>query len=417
MLEIRRQNPEDLDAVVSLMKNAFPANADLSPDGMKREKERLLTLMNDEPEIEFYGLYVGETLIAAARYYRLHINLFGKVVPAAGLGALGVDLAHKKNKLAFKMMSHFESWAQLNDLEVGLLLPFRPDFYKRLGYGFGTTWNEYRIALKYIPTYEGKQDIRLIPPSAIQSMLDYHQSRLEHTHGMIQKLRRERRRIMTDKHWRYVASYDEQGTMEGYFRFYFQASEDASPSTYNIVVDEGHVESPLVLRKLLDFIKKQEDQVNLAVFQTCWENFHLLFENPLDRSGRTIPFGNRQLNTQYIGMMYKIFSFKEAFEQMNWRRYPDAELTVHFEVIDDYSERTQEAFHVEFYKNRASLTTKEASAHIKILHSDFSSLFMGTVSFRDLIQYTCAAIDDASHIDIVDRIFTIPHKPASNSNF
>ncbi len=301
MYDIRRQNIHDLNDIISITNNAFPKFKDVTPEGMERERNRLIQLIEDEPEVEFYGLYENDILIAVARYYRFRTNVFGRVVETAGIGSLAVDLLQKKKKSATRLMKHFEEWAEANELLIGMLLPFRPDFYKRLGYGFGTKFNEYRIAPENIPAYEGETDLRWMKPSEIERISRYHSEKTEHTHGLNHKLRRELRVLSEDRGARYIASFDEDGKLEGYLRFHFRSALEIGGLVQQLVVDEWFVDRPIVLRKLLEFIRRQSDQVELVFFRTPLDDFHFLFDNPLDNSGDYIPHGNLRTNTQYTG--------------------------------------------------------------------------------------------------------------------
>lgn len=417
MYDIRRQHPDDLDEIVRITSNAFPTRRELTPEGIEREKKRLTQLMEDDPEVECYGLYEDDVLIALARYYRFRTNLFGRVVETAGIGSLAVDLLHKKKQSAFKLMRHFESWAKENELPLGMLLPFRPDFYKRLGYGFGSKFHEYRIAPENIPIYKTEMHLQLIKPSEIEWIAEYHKKKTEQTHGLNHKLKRELRVLQEDREARYVASFDEDENMEGYLRFRFQKPQEAGCFSQHLIADEWFVDSPKVLRKLLEFIRRQSDQVELVIFHTSLDDFHLLFDNPLDTSGECIPHGNVKTNTQYTGIMYKVFSFEQSFRQFEYRRYGEEHLAIAFEVLDEQEEDVLESFTVGFQGAKGMLAAQTPDVHVRLKGSDFSSLFMGSVRFHSLVDFGLAQIDDPGYIQSIDRLFYLAQRPQCNSDF
>ena len=86
-----------------------------------------------------------DELLATMKLIDLSVNFFGKIRPASGLMALGVHPLHKKKGVAKDMVKFFEKYTKESGSLVAMLLPFRMDFYRQMGYGYGSKLDEYRI--------------------------------------------------------------------------------------------------------------------------------------------------------------------------------------------------------------------------------------------------------------------------------
>jgi predicted acetyltransferase len=264
------------------------------------------------------------------------MNYFGKIISASGIGFLGVHLMHKKEKVARDMLKFYEKHYQEKNIPIGTLLPFRPDFYKKMGYGMGTKMNQYRIPAGRIKPYYGDSNIKYINEEDLDKLLECHERVVSKTHGMIKKIGDEKKAIFNDDFNRVVGNYDEKGNINGYIVYKFQNGKPGNYTVNNIYIKELIYENADVLNKLLGFLKKQEDQVNLVIFNSEDEYFYYLFDDPRNDSLNYIPYGYLETNTQAVGVMYKIFDIKEAFLQCSHRNYNNSNLGVKFVIKDDF---------------------------------------------------------------------------------
>ena len=133
--EIKLITPEFVEDYLTIYLNAYPAYKDIGDSGREKYRPKVLFSMENDKHIHFYGLFEDETLIATMKLIDFSINLFGKMQPATGLMALGVHPLYKKNKAALEMVKFFEDYAKSNGCSIAMLLQFRMDFYRKMGYG------------------------------------------------------------------------------------------------------------------------------------------------------------------------------------------------------------------------------------------------------------------------------------------
>jgi len=240
------------------------------------------------------------------------------------------------------MVEFYENHYENRGIPFGLLLPFRPDFYKNMGYGFGTKMNQYRLPTERIPAYFGKSDLRYVEQEDLNKLLYCHSRVVKKTHGMMIKFGDEIRGLSGDEYNRIVGNYDENGNINGYIVYKFQNGKAGNYTINNIYVKELIYENTEVLRKLLGFLRKQEDQAQLTIFNTEDENFYYLFNDPRNDSLNYIPYGYLETNTQAVGVMYKIFDVRRAVQQCLHRNYNNANLSVRFLIKDAFNKEDEE---------------------------------------------------------------------------
>ncbi len=419
MREIRELTKAQIDEYTEIAYNAYPSFKDFSKDSVEKYKKNVAEIMDNDPDVTFFGLFEEEELLAVMRLFDFQMNCFGKVIPVSGLGFLGVHLMHKKEKVAKAMVTFYEEHYQKKGLPIGTLLPFRPDFYKKMGYGIGTKMNQYRLAPHQIPAYFEKSDLRYIKKQELDSVFACYSRVAEKTHGMMMKFGDEIRNMREEEFDRIIGCYDDSGALCGYMVFRFQNGREGNYTQNNINVKELVYEDTVTLRKLLGFLRKQEDQVQLVIFNTQDENFHYLFDNPINDNMSYIPFGNIETNLQAVGIMYKIFDVEKAFEQCAHRNYNHTNLTVCF-YIENELYGTKSKTIVQFKEGKALVlrqNEKKVDVTLCAKSSYFSSLFLGSVSIKGLYALGLVELDQIEFLEELDRAFYCSQKPIGNTDF
>lgn len=415
MRDIRKLNTSHIDDYTDIAYNAYPSFKNLEEDAMNEYKSSVEEILKCDSDVTFYGMFQEEKLIAVMRLFDFKMNCFGKIVPVSGVGFLGVHLIHKKEKAAKEMMDFYEKLYKESEIPIGMLLAFRPDFYKNMGYGIGTKINQYRLPPSRMPAYYGESNLRYIE-NDFDNLLACHQRVVKETHGMIMKIRDEIKDLKTDPYNKIIGNYDEDGKINGYIVFKFGNDKEGNYTINNIYVKELIYENQDVLKKLLGFLRKQEDQVNLIIFNTMDEDFHYLFDNPLNDSLNYIPYGYLESNTQGVGAMYKIFDVEEAFKQLSHRNYNNLTIKVRF-LIKDFMVKEEVETLVHFVDGIASIHKEEFDISVKINRSDFSSLFLGCTSVKGLYNLGLLEIDHKEFLDELDLLFYSSNKPVCYTDF
>lgn len=395
--------------------NAYPSFKALEKEAIEEYEKITLETMKNDPDVRFYGMFEGGKLIAVMRLFDFQMNSFGKILPASGLGFLGVHLMHKKERAAKAMIEFYEEDYRKKGIPIASLLPFRPDFYKKMGYGIGTKVSQYRLPPNRIPAYYGDSDLRYIGDD-FQKLLDCHRRVTEKTHGMIRKIQDEIRDLKNNPYNKIVGAYNDQEEIEAYMVFEFQNAKADNYTINNIYIKELVYENTEALKKLLGFLRKQEDQVSLVIFNTMDDDFHYLFPNPLNDSLNYIAHGFLESNTQAVGIMYKILDVKEAFRQMKHRDYNGVSMDIRFLILDELRDQEEEII-LRLRDGVAKLHRGEYQGTVRIKLADFSSLFMGAASAKGLYDLGILELDNKELLRDLDLAFYTNNKPVCYTDF
>ena len=230
------------------------------------------------------------------------------------------------------------------------------------------------------------------------------------------KIGDEIRDLKNDPYNKIIANYDEKGNINGYLVFKFQNAKDGNYTINNIYIKELIYENTDVLKKLLGFLRKQDDQVNLVVFNTEDENFYYLFDNPLNDSLNYIPYGYIESNTQAVGVMYKLFDIKQAFEQCSHRNYNNSNLKVRFLVYDELNNKEIEIV-VNFIDGIVNTDSEKFDVTMRTNMANFSSLFLGSTSVIGMYNLGLLELDNVEFWRILIERFTVVKKPVCYTDF
>lgn len=426
MREIRQLDPSHIDAYADIAFNAYPSFKDFSQEAMASYKEVAVFIMENDPVVTFYGMFEDDELIAVMRLFDFDMNCFGQRIPVSGLGFLGVHLMHKKKGVAKSMVDFYENHYRQRQIPIGILLPFRPDFYKRMGYGLGTKMNQYRIPAARIPAASKAIDgadasakIRYVTPVELDKLLACHERAVDNTHGMMAKFGDEIRPIFGDPFNRVVGIFDQKGTITGYMVYQFENAKEDNYTITNVNVQELIYTTPADLKALLGFLRTQEDQINLVVINTEDEHFYHLFDDPRNDSLNYIPYGYLETNTQAIGAMYKVFDVGQVFKQCAYRNYNGENITIKFVIRDNYKGELLEEISVAFVDGLVSDINQDLDAHVTMAMTiaDFSTLFLGITSVYGLANLGLLTVDNHESIARLDRMFYYHQKPVCYTDF
>src|SRR3712207_4339645 len=117
---IRPIDKSDIDQYIEIYLNSYPAGKDLSDEGRKRYKNKHLQSIEEFTDSNYYGFFIGDKMIAAMKLIDFRMNLYGKIVPASGIMALGVHPLYKKQGIAGHMVNFFEEYTKKSGALVSL---------------------------------------------------------------------------------------------------------------------------------------------------------------------------------------------------------------------------------------------------------------------------------------------------------
>lgn len=418
--EIKLITPDYIEDYLDIYLNAYPAFKDIGDAGREKYRPKILYSMKNDKGIHFYGLFEDGHLAAVMKLIDFSINLFGKMQSATGLMSLGVHPLHKKKGAALEMVRFFENYAKEHGNSVAMLLPFRMDFYRSMGYGCGTKLDEYRIPSENLPKVDKSEMnyLRFLTGEDFSEMLKCHSAFAALNHGMAEKFEDEIRLMCEDTQSRRVGCF-ENGVMTGYVSYRLVCESEVNYTLNRMEVNELVYMNGKVLARLLGYLRNQSDLAQTVVIRTGEQDFYHLLPSSQDTSGNYIDFGFLQTNVSAVGTMYKIVDPEVFIKATGYRKFPASEISVRF-IYEDELNHVRNGISINFSKEGSWKTAeKDAPADVTVecALSTLSSLFMGSCGFSSLVRLGSAVLDKPQYEDELDRLFYCRQKPWTNTDY
>ncbi|RZT15491.1 GNAT family N-acetyltransferase [Fictibacillus sp. BK138] len=407
---------EDFDALINVVSGAYTAFDYHIPSNQSVLKERLLHIQNEDPTISLYGYYKNEKLVGSMRFHDYEIHLHNQKLKAGGIGLVAVDLLNKKEKIAKEMLIYFLKHYQEKGATVAMLYPFRPDFYKKMGFGFGTKMNLYKIKPENFPSRGSKHNIKYLTEKDKEKLLECYNEYCLLTNGLLNKTQSELEAIFKNPANRIIGC-EIDGKILGYCIFNFQKGEGTSFLINDIQVKELVYLDTKSLNEIFTFFNSQSDQVRYIVINTQDEDFYHLFSDPRNDTNHLIPFVYHESNTSGVGIMYRVLDVMRAFQSLGKKIDHNVNKIIRWNIFDSLLEENNKSIITEIKDGRLELIEKGSfELEINIDITNLSSLYVGSISFSKLINLGLAEISDKTVIPLVETIFKAT-KPLCMSGF
>ncbi|WP_449622128.1 GNAT family N-acetyltransferase [Robertmurraya sp. Marseille-Q9965] len=408
---IRKLEHVEIPSFVEIAVNAYPGSMQNTPDFKERFTTMLTTLQDEEKTVEFYGIFRDGKLVGGMRIHYFEMNLHSKIVEVGGVGLVAVDLLHKKEKVAKDLITYFIQHFIKRDVSLVSLYPFRPDFYRKMGFGYGTKINHYHVEPSSFPSSGSKESLTFLNNKHKDLVKDCYNQYAYLTHGMILKTDRDVENMFKHPDNRLVG-YLNGDKLEGYMLFSFKKMSETNFVHNNLVVKEMIYKNPEALAGLSTFLNSQNDQIARIELTTQDDSLEYLILDPRNGSNRLIPSVYHESNSAGVGLMYRIIDFDKFLGNLRCHNFNHGSLKLGINIIDRFIEENNRKTMIHFNEGKASLSQDEtADVEIAIEISDLSSLLMGAIPFRKLYEYGRVDVSSAEKVAQIDKLFSTMQKP------
>ena len=413
---IRKMPLRDLDDFISIISNAYPAFAVVSELERKKMRQRLV-MMSKDPTIEHYGVYRNGKLVGGMRTFDFDMNLFSIETMVGGVGLVAVDLLHKKQKACRDLIMYFIHLYRKKGSSIVALYPFRPDFYRKMGFGYGTKLNLYRIRPADLPSGGSREHLRYLAPGDRKAFKECSDRFWQKHHGMFRIKKHEVNYFFKNPVAKTVI-YKDQNRILGYLSFVFKRADDENLLKNYIIIRELVYENRDALHELLAFLRVQSDQIPEILLPTQDDMIHFLVKDPRDGSDNIIPTIGHQTNTQGVGIMYRVIDTRKVFGLLAKHQFGRQSYRLKLSICDSFLKDNNGSVILQFDDGRASMKRGGGyDVEVTLDVSDFSSLLVGSVDFGSLYRYGLAEISDQRYIDTVTKTFKVEEKPICHTTF
>ncbi|MCL2592852.1 MAG: GNAT family N-acetyltransferase [Defluviitaleaceae bacterium] len=378
--------------------------------------ERNCKTQTEDDNANLYGLIENEKLLGGMILYDFIVNYSGEDIPVAGIGAVSVDLLHKKEKVCKDMVEFFLKAYKERGYAIAMLYPFSPEFYKKMGFGYGTKMNQYRINPSGLCCSGSKEHIIYLKEEHKPQMVECFNRYRAKTHGAAKKINNDLNLLFMPN--RTVIGYVKDGVVYGYAIMRFEPSKHASFLIYDLIIEELIYENAEVFGEIATFLNSQADQIRSIVYNTQEENFHFALADVRNGSPDLIRPCYHESNVSGVGLMYRVIDVKGVFETLKFHDFGGQNAKIRFNISDSLLQKNVNDVVICFNKGKALISEElDYDAEVAMDISEFSSLIMGAVNFKSLYRYGLASISDSNYVDIIEKIFKIEQKPMCASRF
>jgi len=415
MTEIKPLPESDFAAYAAIVANAYPGFPLESPEDLDRLHDTLLK-RHAHPAVTVYGAYRDGDLLGGMVYYDFRLQLHNTRVLSGGVGMIAVDLLHKKEKVARDIMAHFVDHYAGRGSPLLMLYPFRPDFYKQMGFGYGAPKHEYRFKPGALRRDAPRTGLRFLTPDDAEAVRACYERTVDRTHGMCEKNDWELKRLMENPKIR-VIGCERDGVLVGYLAFAFEKNPD---NTYynDLDIRELAADDRSARGALLTFLHTQLDQVREISYVTEDDTFHHALTDPRTASQVTDEDLLHVYRRSGLGLMYRVTGVPRLFAALAGHDFSGVTCRLRITLADSFYPPNAGSTVVHFSGGRPTVIEKgEAEVEIRLDVAEFSSLVMGVVPFRRLYDYGLADLSDPAYLATVDRLFAVADPPRCTTPF
>jgi predicted acetyltransferase len=409
--EVKIIAESDYDKFVEITINAYPAEfQNASFEDIQNLKERFLKANKENLEIKSYGLYRESELLGVMRVFEFEMNYRSEIIKTWGIGMVAVDFIHKKEKVAKGLLMKYHNLLKENNVSVSILYPFRSDFYKQMGYGYGHPMSLYYFKPSSFPTNASKSNIGFLTKKHIPNMLKCYNFYAKSTHGMILRKEKFYERFFSSPKTKIVGFKSQEG-IDGYLIFQFKKIKEDNFLLNDMIISEFVYTNPNALQGLSTFIHSQADQINRIQITTQDEFLHFIISDA--RNGTNNLFHTSQEIARVgRGLMYRIVDFNKFLLDVKNINFNNVNLDFKISLIDSFVTENGGDYFLSVKDGFIGLNNKQNyDVSIEIDISDFSSLIMGVTGFKDLERLGLVKISDNNYVTILENLFRTNNKP------
>ncbi|MCY9546299.1 GNAT family N-acetyltransferase [Lysinibacillus xylanilyticus] len=408
---------EDFIRFVDIVVGAYPGRM----GGLQPTKEQLKALFmhnqNNDASIHYYGLWEENKLVGGMRLHDFEMNLFSKMIPIGGVGLVAVDLLRKKEKVAKELIDYFFKVFLEKNVHFVALYPFRPDFYKKMGFGYGPKMHQYSVEPSSFPKGATKKHLTFLTAQDQHKLADCYRRVASRKHGMFLKTESELASIFKNPQ-NYIIAAEKGDSIQGYMVFSFNKQSETNFLLNNLVIKEWIYETPEVLLEFSTFLNSQVDQVNRIEWNTQEENIHFFLGDVRNGTNHLIPSVYHASAVSGVGLMYRIINVQGFFEELTTHNFNGQTLTFKLTVKDSL-----------LVENNQQIVIKAIDGNIKISNSttydvemaiditELSSLVMGVVTVQELFMLSKVKISDEQYVQSLHLFFLVLNKPTCITAF
>ena len=412
-LEIKRITESDYPSTHRILSNSYP---DFTMP-KKSAYEWFDKIINPDKTRDFWGAFIDSQQVGVFVTNDFTLNFRNQLISAGGIGMVAVDLLHKKEKICKQMIEFYENYYREKETNLLVLYPFRPDFYHKMGFGFGSTLHAYSIEPNQFPKYPKTNKLDYASLDDLAEITDFYNQQVKSLHGAMLRQERELEGWLKSNKMRCLL-YRENKQLQGYLFFYFDERLPENKGSFDIKVKEMQFKSVDVWRQFSTFLNSQADQVKRIQYTTFDPDFYHYFGTPNNETNLYYHPIQQNISLEKTGLMYKIIDPLKFFETLQDNTYDTMDLTIRFELENELFPKNRKIILTYNFANKKIVQNEVTSdLTIKLNLARFSSLVIGALSFSSAVKHGLVEVNNKNHIDCVDKLLRTKNMPVGYNEF
>ncbi|KAB3531106.1 GNAT family N-acetyltransferase [Alkaliphilus serpentinus] len=401
---------KEFEDFCNIVVHAYPGFKIETEEQRNKFVEYSMKLKEDNENITTYGLFKDEILIGGMRFFNFYMKLLTQHIKVGGLGLVAVDFLHKKEKIAKAIVEGFINEYKSKGVNMVALYPFRPDFYKKMGFGFGASMHQYKVKPSNLPKGPSKSNVFFIHEEEGDMVLECYNRAYNETNGLMEKELEDFTKLLKRPRTSIVA-YKRNEMIDGYI-IYEVKPHDENFLISDIIVSHMIYHSQEALMELMTFLNSQSDQIRQIIFNLQDPNFRFILEDPTNGSNNVLVPVHHEGSVEGTGIMYRVVDIDGIFKDLANHNFNNVDCKIKLIIRDTLVASNNKSIVVEFIKGKAMLrNTGDYEVEVSMDIANFSSLLTASVDFKSLYKYGRATLTHKEYLNKVNEIFYFPDKP------
>lgn len=401
--------------IARLLVDAYPVMGIGDADAMARFVTRLAGQAHEEGTSWAVARRDVAT-VGVMRLYDYVMNLRGNDVLAGGVGSVAVSLLHKRRGVARAMIAWYLDAYRTRGAAFAVLHPFRPDFYRGLGFGYGTPVHRYRLNPASLRTDGASGAVCALDGADTDAIIACAERVRANTNGLIRKHRGPLARALADVAVRWIG-VERDGTLRAFMLTSVVLGADGTANANELIVRDFSAEDETYAAALFGYLRAQRDQFARIIFETQDDAFYLNADDP--RAGGDVvvaPPATHRIAETGLGIMYRVLDCERALAAIGPSAAPFA---LRIDVADPFFAPTAGARTFAFGPDHPPRLAADASpdATLRLGIADFSSLVAGSLRLDDLLRHRLASVDPVAARERVGQLLDAAQRPRCTTRF
>ncbi len=416
--EFREVGPDSawLTEIVDLWAVAFPTVGLASREVRDAYEERTRARLRAENVRCVAVLHDGH-VVGAMLVHHFLANFRGQDASFSGAGGIAVSPEFRGTGIGSGLVRHLFGLTLDTGGIFTSLYPFRYEFYRRYGFGYGTPTQRYRLSAAQLRPYNGESKVRVLRVTDVDVLAQHLERMRKAVHGLYSRHRNALSRQLSDLSLRLVA-VDRDGSLRASMLTSAPLGEAASINSKALVVRDLLCEDDDARAALFGYLRNQREQYPRVALETQEDALYCASEDPRDDSNETLgPRTAHRIAETGLGIMYRLVDVDAAFSHLSNTSQAPITLRLQIRAADLHGledDRTY-IFFPHLPPLRSDLAAADAALSIG-LH-DLGSVLMGSLRIRDLTRWQLASVTPTTEHARVDALFACESPPVCTARF